>query len=93
MTDPKASRVFDSRSFFCALIVDGLDELNADLKSETGAPGSNRSVALSKLLFGIYRNLHCVVAGRPYSIVDDNWIHLFHFNAPGLQKNGGPYEV
>jgi formylglycine-generating enzyme required for sulfatase activity len=72
------------------LIVDGLDELNADLKSETGAPGSNRSLALSRLLYdGIYKNLHCVVAGRPYSIVDDNWIHLFHFNAPGLQYNGG----
>ena len=72
------------------LIVDGLDELNADLKSETGAPGSNRSLALSKLLYdGIYKNSHCVVAGRPYSIVDDNWIHLFHFNAPGLQNNGG----
>lgn len=72
------------------LIVDGLDELNADLKSETGAPGSNRAEALSQLLYdGVYTNLHCVVAGRPYSIVNDNWIHLFHFDDLGLQKHGG----
>ena len=72
------------------LIVDGLDELNADLKSETGAPGSNRAEALSQLLYdGIYRNLHCVVAGRPYSIVNDNWRHLFHFDDLGLEKHGG----
>ena len=72
------------------LIVDGLDELNADLKSETGAPGSDRARALSSLLYdGIYKNLHCVVAGRPYAIQSDYWNDLFESNGPHRHSNGG----
>ena len=72
------------------LIVDGLDELNADLKSETGAPGSDRARALSSLLYdGIYKNLHCVVAGRPYAIQSDYWNDLFESKGPHRHSNGG----
>jgi formylglycine-generating enzyme required for sulfatase activity len=72
------------------LIVDGLDELNADLKSETGAPGSARARALSSLLYdGIYKNLHCVVAGRPYAIHSDYWNDLFESKGPHRHSNGG----
>jgi hypothetical protein len=72
------------------LIVDGLDELNADLQSVTGAPGSERAHALSKLLHqGDYKSLHCVVAGRPYAINSDLWSDLFDSKLPQHPSNGG----
>ena len=72
------------------LIVDGLDELNADLQSVTGAPGSERAQALSKLLHQKdYKKLHCVVAGRPYAINSDYWGDLFKSNALSQHSNGG----
>jgi hypothetical protein len=72
------------------LIVDGLDELNADLQSVTGARGSERAQALSKLLHqNDYKSLHCVVAGRPYAIISDYWSDLFKSNAFNQHSNGG----
>ena len=51
------------------LLVDGLDELDRSL-------GEPRALALRQLL-NEHPKLHCMVAGRPYAIVDTYWNSLF----------------
>jgi hypothetical protein len=51
------------------LFVDGLDELDRSL-------GESRALALRQLL-NENPQLHCMVAGRPYAIVDAYWNSLF----------------
>jgi hypothetical protein len=72
------------------LIVDGLDEFNGIEEGATEGTRKERSKALKSLLNNDKcQNLHCVVAGRPYSIVDDNWPDLFESKGPSARTNGG----
>ena len=72
------------------LIVDGLDEFNGIEEGATEGTRKERAKALKGLLNNDKcRNLHCVVAGRPYSIVDDNWEDLFESKGPSARTNGG----
>ena len=71
------------------LIVDGLDEFNGIEDGATEGTRKERAKALKSLLNSDKcRNLHCVVAGRPYSIVDDNWADLFESKGPSARTHG-----
>jgi len=72
------------------LIVDGLDEFHALDEGATEGNRKARALALKSLLNKKEcRDLHCVVAGRPYSIFDDNWADLFESKEPNGRTNGG----
>lgn len=72
------------------LIVDGLDEFNGIEEVATEETRKDRAKALKSLFNNDKcQNLHCVVAGRPYSIVDDNWPDLFESKGPSARTNGG----
>jgi hypothetical protein len=70
------------------LIVDGLDEFNGIEEGATEGTRKDRAKALKSLLNNDKcQNLHCVVAGRPYSIVDDNWPDLFESKGPSARTH------
>ena len=71
------------------LTVDGLDEFNGIEEGATERTRKDRAKALKSLLNNDKcQNLHCVVAGRPYSIVDDNWADLFESKGPSARTHG-----